>query len=675
MNSAHLMRDDFFGVALATLLFSLLFIPPGFAVAWLFDLFDFRKASAAWRIVVGLAVSIAMVPAIEFLLWTYLTVAAVWIFHALAVLMFAFLVFRSGRPSFPAWSVIAALAWLAVVWGSGVDLQIGNRLFPSVLAYDYNLRSAVIDGIARLGMPATNPLYFPAHFVPLRYHYLWFLSCALVERAGGADISARQALIASGVWCGWALMAMVVLALRYLHPAGERGLERRAKWAVLMLAIAGLDIVPNLIYDTVFSLTGGGTVYPTPEWWNNQVTGIPDATLWVAHHMASVVACFVGLMLLRQARQKIAPAICAGLCFASATGLSIYVTFSFALFLIPCGAVMLWRKAWPERAAWLAAGATALAGAIPYLLAIRGAGGATQGAFVNLTVRSMTLLEPILSAFGFSRSQIAWADLAALPLNYFLEAGLAFVLAGVWLRRAWRRKHLREPEAIALGLFLTALFVATFLRSGVIDNNDLAWRGALIGQLILVIWSAGPLSAWWRQRRRGRLIGALIVLGLASSVYGLLIMRLYLPLMEARKVPVAEWFSKSAKTGRRTFDARSVYQQLRRDLPEDAIVQANPTHWNDLYHGLYAQRQTAAFDRLCGSVLGGDPEPCSQMQSQISPLFLRDGDIDSVCDAWHIRALIAKDDDPVFSDHRAWAWSRAPLAVTEHARAVRCGSR
>jgi hypothetical protein len=54
---------------------------------------------------------------------------------------------------------------------------------------------------------------------------------------------------------------------------------------------------------------------------------------------------------------------------------------------------------------------------------------------------------------------------------------------------------------------------------------------------------------------------------------------------------------------------------------------------------------------------------------------LRDGDIDGVCDAWHIRALIAKDDDPVFSDHRAWAWTRAPLAVTEHVRAVRCGSR
>jgi hypothetical protein len=272
---------------------------------------------------------------------------------------------------------------------------------------------------------------------------------------------------------------------------------------------------------------------------------------------------------------------------------------------------------------------------------------------------------------------VAWANLAALPLNYFLETGLGFVLAGIWLRRAWRRrKNLGEIEIIALGLFLSALFVATFLRSSVIINNDLAWRGAMIGQLILVIWSAGPLTAWWRMRRRRRagLVTGLVVLGLASSVYELIIVRTYLPLMEARRVPVAEWFSKTAETGRRTFDARSVYEQLRKELPQDALVQGNPTHWNDLYFGLYGQRQTAAFDRLCGSVLGGDPASCSGMQAGLAPLFLNDGDIDHACREWNIGTLIAKDDDPVFQNHSAWPWTKAPTVVTEHVRAVRCGT-
>ncbi len=675
MPPAHFMRDDLAGVALATLLFGLLFIPPGFAIAWAFNLLSFRTISTGWRIVSGLAISVAMVPAIEFLLWTYLTLAAVWVFHLAAAVVCAGLMFRSGKFSFPRWTAMAAFAWLAIVWASGIDLQIGNRLFPSVLIYDYNVRSAMIDGITKLGVPAKNALYFPGHLELLRYHYFWFLPCALVERAGGSIISARQALIASDVWCGWALMSVVVLALRYLHPAGERGLDRRAKWAILLLAIAGLDIIPNLLFDIVFSTTGAGLVFASSEWWNNPVTGFPHAVLWVAHHVASVIACFVGLLLLLRSRGRIPTAICAGICFASAVGLSIYVTLTFAIFLVPCGAVMLWRKAWPEKVAWLTAGATAFAGALPYLLAMRGSGGASEGSFLALTVRGMTFLNIILPGYGLNWKQIGWANFVALPLGYFFETGIAFLLAGLWLRRAWRRKHLRESEAIALGLFLTALFVATFLRSGVIVNNDLAWRGALVGQVILVIWSAGPLSAWWRIRRRAGMVTALVVLGLASSVYEVIILRSYFPLMEARRVPVVEWFTKTSETGRRTFDARSVYEQLRRDLPGDAIVQANPTHWDDIYHGLYASRQTTAFDSLCGSIMGGDPTPCAAIQSDLAPLFSHDGDIDRVCDAWSIRALIAKDDDPVFQNHYAWPWTRPPLAVAEHIRAIRCGSK
>jgi len=398
--------------------------------------------------------------------------------------------------------------------------------------------------------------------------------------------------------------------------------------------------------------------------------------LWVAHHVASVLACFVGLILLLRSRGNISAAICAGLCFASATGLSIYVTFTFAIFAIPCGAVMLWKGPRPQRAAWLIAGATAIAGATPYLLGLRGAGGASEGPFVTLTVRSLTFIDIILPGYGLTWNQIAWANLAALPLNYFLETGLAFVLAGIWLRRAMRRwKHFTEAEWIALGLFLTSLFVATFLRSSVISSNDLAWRGALIGQLILVIWLAGPVGAWWHMRPRVGLLSVLIVLGLASSAYEIVLVRGYLPLMEARKVPVAAWFSKTADTGRRSFDARLVYEQLRRDLPKDAVVQANPTSWDDLYYGLYAQRQTAALDRVCGSAFGGEPGPCAAIQADVAPLFYGNGDIDKACDAWKIQALIVKDDDPVFQDHSTWAWTRPALATADTVRAVGCGSR
>jgi hypothetical protein len=63
------------------------------------------------------------------------------------------------------------------------------------------------------------------------------------------------------------------------------------------------------------------------------------------------------------------------------------------------------------------------------------------------------------------------------------------------------------------------------------------------------------------------------------------------------------------------------------------------------------------------------------MQSELAPLFVDGGDIDRACEAWSIRALIAKDNDPVFQNRSAWPWTRTTLVETEHVRAVRCGSK
>ena len=51
---------------------------------------------------------------------------------------------------------------------------------------------------------------------------------------------------------------------------------------------------------------------------------------------------------------------------------------------------------------------------------------------------------------------------------------------------------------------------------------------------------------------------------------------------------------------------------------------------------------------------GGDPWALLRHAIRASSLILGDGDIDRACDAWHIRALVVKDDDPVFRNHSAW---------------------
>ena len=57
------------------------------------------------------------------------------------------------------------------------------------------------------------------------------------------------------------------------------------------------------------------------------------------------------------------------------------------------------------------------------------------------------------------------------------------------------------------------------------------------------------------------------------------------------------------------------------------------------------------------------------------PTLSKSLDIDQVCDAWGIDVLVAKDNDPIFTDRTTRPWTRAALAENEKVRAVRCGGK
>ena len=157
-------------------------------------------------------------------------------------------------------------------------------------------------------------------------------------------------------------------------------------------------------------------------------------------------------------------------------------------------------------------------------------------------------------------------------------------------------------------------------------------------------------------------------------------MRFFFPLADAGVFSMAKWFSHDNESGKRTFAVRQGYQQLDQIVPGSSVLQANPYYWDDIYHGLYGQRQTASFDYLCGAVMGGDPADCERMQAQLVPLFndptlSRALDIDQVCEAWGIDVLVGKDSDPIFYDRGTWLWGRAALVENDRFRAVPCGSK
>jgi len=253
-----------------------------------------------------------------------------------------------------------------------------------------------------------------------------------------------------------------------------------------------------------------------------------------------------------------------------------------------------------------------------------------------------------------------------LPLNYYLELGFFFVVGVMQWKKMRGKNFFDQKELCGFVMAATSVLICTFLRSGVISNNDLGWRGFLPAQFILLLWA---VELWddgllWIPRRG--LIIALLILGVAGTVYEACMLRFYY-------VAVVDF------DGRRTYALRQAYEGLKNHLPQDAIVQHNPNAIpGDPFYGLYADRQAAAETSQCGVVFGGDPALCAGIIGPINNLFDKPravdaGRVDGVCKDLSIDALVVKDTDKVWADKSSWVWKKQPDLANDYARVFLCG--
>ncbi len=218
----NFMLEDLAGSLKAICLFPAFVLLPGYILAWLLDLFEFRRRTAVFRTALSIPLSIAVCPIVTYLAGRFLSVAGVWIFYAAAAALFVVLMVIA-RPCFALRKdlrIFAAIAglWLVVCLVSLIDIQVGNRLYYPTSALDNSIRAAFIHSIGTTGIPPQSPFFLPAQPVPLRYHYFWLMMCSLPASAARGAVSARQALIAGTFWCGSGLMALVALYLRLASP-------------------------------------------------------------------------------------------------------------------------------------------------------------------------------------------------------------------------------------------------------------------------------------------------------------------------------------------------------------------------------------------------------------------------------------------------------------------------
>ena len=675
--------------------FSLLLFFPGYVAAWALDLFHFRQrwlpARAAWGVALSFALSPILLSLASHVAGQNLLAVTLW---GLAGACLGIVIADRRRPLIEFDRYLAAIlalmlmgALLVVV--ELVDLQLGNRIYLSVTVVDQAYRVGFTNSLALSPVPPINPFYHPGHAEPLRYYYFWYALCAMCMKL--AHVTARQALIASSVWAGWGLTALLALLVRHFFNVQEK-MHRRALAAVLLLGVTGADLLPVLFLTLVQHRFTGEI-----EWWSaDQISSWMDCILWVPNHTAALISCMTAFLLLWRTREHVSPkqraaATClAGVAAASSFGLSIYVAAGFAMLML---AWMLRLLLW-ERDARLATRTALSAGLavvllMPYLRELIEAQSGTQsGASTGPAhLLSFGVREFAVPPFFFHSPQLAglrtahpFLFLQAVRLlflvpGYALELGFyAVVLVVFWSRR----RALNPARRTALFFSVCGLLMVSFVRSGVIMNNDFGYRAAMLPCLFLLLLGSDLLleirassrSAPRKETSGGFTLGLsrrLLLLGIAGTAYQAFELRLFLPLLSAAHQPTVAGLPEAA------YAARKAYGQLAAAVRSpDGPVQANTTGDNIYLHlinMLYSDRSTiidAAED--CGAVFGGDPAPCSRIQRQIRTLFSTSGQTSAnareSCGAWGAHYLAAYREDPAWKDPRGWVWT-LPLAATD----------
>ena len=706
MTYDNFMIQDLIGTLVAFCLFPLFLLIPGYVLGWFMDVLSFRRRGFATRIPLGIALSVAVCPILTYLMVRIVSFAFVWVIYAATWLTFLVLVAnnvrRSGfrtiltiirRSHVP---ILIISAWIVVATFSLIDFQAAGNLYISVVSGsgDYTKHVAVTDAITRTGIPPINPSFFPGYPVELFYYYFWFLMCSLVDRLGGSLVTARLAVFASAIWIGIALMAVVSLYLWFLKPDDHKRVRSTVTIGMGLLLISGLDIIPVSVRELSYLITRShGRIYDHVEHWNEQITSWLNAVLWVPHHVASLLACLTGLLLLQSIRHtprfrdKILVAIISSFAFASAAGLSIWVTFIAAIFLAVWVLISFTKKWYCEAGYVVLIGLVAALLSIPFLLDLCRAN-QLDITPIALTIRPFKPAERILDHFGISDLWIrGFTMLLLLPVNYFMELGFFGVAAIIyWKERLRLDGNLDRGDTLNVTVFFTSLFICTFLKS-TIKNNDLGWRGFMFAQFVLLIWSVDLTMPLFDQLSKkenkkaaatelnwGRYVcitmTSLLMIGAMTVTHDLVMSRVF-PVLQDVLSPNEQW-------GRRTYATRQVYQWIRNELPNTAVVQHNPDIPIHIFNGLYGDRQVVAADDHHGALYGIPYSSYDSIASRISQVFSidnRDFDqIDDLCQEFSISALVVKDTDPVWSNHQSWVWKRKPLFGNDFAKVFACRS-
>ena len=692
-------------------------VSTGYLIAWFTDLHSFRRRSLVEQLFWSVPLSLGISTITAVLIGKFLSLTAVVAFFlASGVLWLAvfgrewLLPRRADRERATGWrpmggtALTLALIWIAVAILSLVDWQRGHQLYMSIATYDHASRVDWTESILRTGVPPANPLYWFKHAAPMRYYYFWNVVCAAVVQM--CRLSTRAVFIASCVWAGFALAALIGLYLKHFLKAGTR-LRSQFLLCISLLMVTGLDICVNLW--NLFYLHR-----PLPddlEWWSaSQITSWLDSLLWVPHHIASFVCCMFAFLLAWLAGEdrehgSAASVILIALLLASAFGLSVYVAFGFFLVMLVWALWQIVIERNPRSAMLLAVGgAGAAVLLIPYLreLLAHSSSGLQGGSVFTFAIREMFPPDGLLATHFFQHLAMDHAtaarnlaNLVLLVPGYVVELGFYLAVFLIYLVPAWRgRSPLSAAQRSLLLIAVVTLVMISVIRSSVLTSNDFGWRAALLLQFPLLLFASEVMTGWKLAERKGgspadwtglpqrtphwlRSITALaLLIGVASTVCQALLLRFDIPLNEMHLR--ATHSPDAGELPHNAYISAIGYAQLDGAIPRDAIVQFNPAVQAyrlsaDLL-GIDHQAALIVDKPYCGAELGGDPSGCLAMAAAIDALFKGASaqQARATCSQYGIHYLVARIYDPAWKDRQGWVWTLKPVVSDDEFRALDC---
>jgi hypothetical protein len=452
---------------------------------------------------------------------------------------------------------VAAAALLAILPALAVWPKPGSGgVVLSEAMFDHS-KAAIIDDMARLGLPPGNP-FFAGSGPRLVYYYLLHFSAAIPALLLGA--SGWDADIAL-TW--FTAFTSLLLMLGLAAWIAER---RIAALLVVLLSLAGSLmpairlILPTGYRDEAFAQS------PWPQSWLFQAS-------WAPQHLASA-GCVVVVVLILSRLATVGDlltvpllAIVGAAAFESSAWVGGVI---FAASALPIGIAFLLmaedgraRLGFALKAA--AAGLLALVITFPFLrdeffaTAARGAG-------APIVFRPFEVLGPAVP-----RTLRTIVNLPAFWIVLMVIQFPAIYFAGTWsLAGAAAARGLGSFEkrlVVGLALLAGASFVLPWLFASTIANNDLGWRGVLPGILVLTIFAAAGLARW---RATAPVLAVISVVFWAAGLFGgLQIARENAAGLPAASAPV---FAK----------APQVWAAVRRSTAADERVANNPLFLADM---------------------------------------------------------------------------------------------